>query len=402
MHPALEPADVRRLLLVALCALVVFTYGLGAGALWDHDETTYTQVAREMLQRRDPISLYVNGELWFDKPPLFMWLQALTGSVFGFTTFTARIWSAISGVAAVAATFLIARLLHGSLAALIAAAVAATTVQFLASARTAILDPILLACMLLAFYMYLVGHTTGDRRAYVWAWMWAGWATLAKGPIGLALPAMAVVALWGVRREWWRVREIPLWGVVIYATIGLSWFVVETLRHGTGFLQATVGRFMIGRVFGVVDNQSGPPWYYIPVLALGGFPWAAFFPSAIVYGLRRRHELASQVGLVWIAITFVMFSASTTKVANYILPVYPFLAMGIARLCRDALEGLPEAARLVRWAFGLMFVWVAAFMATAAIVGLVRYPLEVEALRNPLLVAAGVLAIGPVAALSCA
>ncbi|MGH2403234.1 MAG: ArnT family glycosyltransferase [bacterium] len=399
-HADIGSLEIRGLLAVVLGALLLFTYGLGAGALWEHDEPTYTQAAREMLQTRDPITMHLNGQPWFDKPPLFMWLQALTGSVFGFTTFTVRVWSAVFGGVCVVAVFLIARLLHGPPTALLASAVLATTMQFVASSRIAILDTTLLAFMLLAFYAYLVGHMTGSRRAYLWAFACAGLATLAKGPIGLVLPAMAVVALWALRREWWRWRQIPVWGLLIFAAIGLSWYAIETLRHGAEFLRITVGQYMIGRVTGVIDNQPGPLWFYVPVLPIGGFPWAAFFPSAIIYALRHRRDLAGQVVLASVGVPLALFSIAGTKTVNYILPVYPFLAIGVARLWRGALDGSQEEKRLVQWAFGLMLVWVAAALAVAGIVGLVRYPLEVEALRIPLFVLAGVMAAGPLVAVA--
>ncbi|MGH2375450.1 MAG: ArnT family glycosyltransferase [bacterium] len=391
--------EIASLLVVLVGALLLFTYGLGAGDLWEHDEPTYTQAAREMLRTRDPFTLYVNGQPWFDKPPLFMWLQALTGSLFGFTTFVARIWSAIFGTAAVAATFLIGRLLYGQQVGLLASVMLATTMQFIVSARIAVLDPILLAFMLLAFYMYLVSYQSGSRRAQVWAWVWAGVASLAKGPIGLVLPAMAVATLWTVRREWWRWRQIPAWGPVLFAVLGLSWYAIEAVRHGGEFLRITVGQHMFGRVVGVIDNQPGPPWYYLPVLLAGGFPWAAFFASAVVSALRQRRELAGQVLLAWAGLPLVFFSLAGTKTPAYILPVYPFLAIGVARLWHGALDGSHEETRLLRWAFGLMCVWVAAALTVVAVVGLVRYPLEVEALRAPLFVIAAVLAGGQLVSL---
>ncbi len=401
-HPAsdLSGAETRAVLVVVLGALLLFTYGLGAGDLWEHDEATYTQAAREMLGTRDPLTMHVNGRPWFDKPPLFMWLQALTGSAFGFTTFVARVWSAVFGALAVAATFLIARRLHGPRTGLMAAAMLATTMQFVGSSRIAVLDATLLAFMLLAFYMYLVADQTGSRRAHLWAWAWAGVASLTKGPIGLVLPALAIATLWAVRREWWRWRQIPVWGPVVFAAIGLSWYAVETVRHGAPFLRVTVGQYMLGRIFGVVDNQPGPLWFYAPVLLAGGFPWAAFFASAAVYALRHRTEAASQVVLAWVGVPLIFFSLASTKTVNYILPVYPFLAIGVARVWRGALDGSVEERRLVHWAFGLMVVWVAAAAAVAAGVGLVRYPLEVEALRTPLFVIAAVLTTGPLAALA--
>ncbi|MGH7754625.1 MAG: ArnT family glycosyltransferase, partial [Gemmatimonadales bacterium] len=313
-----QMSDTRRLLLVTLAALALFTYGLGVGTLWDQDEPKYVQVAREILETGDLFTLRLDGQPWFVHPPLFMWLQAITGILIGFTEFAARIWSAISGAAIVAATFLLARLLYGSTTAMLAAAIVATSFQVLGQSRLAVFDPTLVAFMLLALYMYLVAYTTRSRSAHLWAWMWAGWATATKGPIGVLLPAMAIVGLWVVRREWRRWQEIPWQGPLIFAAVGLPWYIVETVRHGEVFLRDAVGYYLFNRFFGVVENQPGAWWYYVPVLLLGAFPWTACIPSTAAWLLRRRSELASQVILLWCGVTIVFYSVAGTKLPNYV------------------------------------------------------------------------------------
>lgn len=398
-------ADVRRALLVTVAALALFSYGLGAGTLWDQDEAKYTQVAVEMLQTGDPFTLRVNGEPWFVHPPLFMWLQAATGWAFGFTEFTARIWSAISGAAAVGVTFLLGRFLYDGTTATVAAAVLATTFQFFAQSRLAVFDPTLLAFMLASLYMFLVAAASGSRAAQLWAWTWAGLATLTKGPIGLLLPGLVLgaLALVGPRRArpWW--REISPLGPVLYAVIGLHWYVIEAIRHGEPFLRTVVGYYLVGRFFGVVESQSGPWWFYVPVLLAGAFPWAGFLPSAIIYHLRRRHEYPSRIILLWVAVVLVFYTAAGTKLPNYILPVYPLLAIAIGRLCADAQRrGSADAPRLLAWAFGLVLAGAAAFVAAIAVFVLDRHPAETAALRAPLLVIAGTFALGPLAGVGLA
>jgi len=85
--------------LLGLAALLLFTVGLGQLSLRDTDEALYAVAAREVVERGDPLTLYVNGAPWFDKPPLHMWLVAATGWIFGFTEFTVRIWVALFGAA---------------------------------------------------------------------------------------------------------------------------------------------------------------------------------------------------------------------------------------------------------------------------------------------------------------
>jgi 4-amino-4-deoxy-L-arabinose transferase-like glycosyltransferase len=330
-----------------------------------------------------------------------MWLQAATGWAFGFTEFTARIWSAVSGAGVVGVTFLLGRFLYDGAAATLASVIVATTFQVFVQARLAVFDPTLLVFMLAAFYMFLVAATSGSRATHLWAWTWAGLATLTKGPIGLLLPLLVLgaLSLLGRRfvRPWW--RETPPLGPILFVVIGLHWYAIEAVRHGAPFLQTVVGYYLVGRFFGVVESQSGPWWFYVPVLLAGAFPWTAFLPATAVYHLRRRREYASQVILLWVGVILGFYTLAGTKLPNYILPVYPLLAIAIARLCVNALQpGSVEARRLLAWAFGLVVAGAAVFVAAVAVFGIDRHPAEVAALRNPLILLAGVLAVGPLAA----
>ena len=306
---------------------------------------------------------------------------------------------AISGAGIVAATFLLGRLFYGSATGLLAGAITATTFHIVIQSRLAVFDPTLLVFMLLALYMYLVGYTTGSRRAHLWAWAWAGLATMSKGPIGLMLPAMVIVGLWTVRREWGRWREIPLLGPLIYVAVGLPWYIIETARHGEVFVRTAIGYYLVNRFFGVVEDQPGPWWFYVPVLVLGTFPWTAFVPLAVAWLLRRRRDLGSQVVLLWCGITVAFYSLAGTKLANYVLPVYPVLAIGIARLWVDLLEDAPESRRLRRWAIVLLPGLLAFFVVALAMLGLTTFPAQVAGLRTPLLIVAVIFAGGPLAAL---
>lgn len=382
----------RRLLAVTLAALLLFSYGIGTGTLWDQDEPKYAGVSREILETGDPITLHSNGRPWFVHPPLFFWLQAATIWAFGFSEATVRIWSAISGAGAVAATFLLARLFYGPATAVLAAAILATTFQFLVQSRLGVFDPTLVLFMLLALYMYLVAYTSGSGRAEVWAWVWAGLATLTKGPIGLLLPAMAVGGLWLVRRDWSAWRNTSLLGPALFCLIGLSWYMVEALRHGVPFLRTAVGYYLFNRFFGVVENQPGPWWFYVPVLIVGTFPWTAFLPTAAIYHAKRRSELGSQVILLWSGITLLFYSMAGTKLPNYILPVYPMMAIGIARLWEES------ASRSMRTAASLLALTVAAFVSAIAFYGWTEFPSEMMGLRGPLAATAAVFVAGPLAA----
>ena len=330
-----------------LAAAVVLTfYRLGAGTLWDQDETKYAQVAREILQTGDPVTLHVNGGPWYVHPPLYMWLVAATGRVAGFSTFTVRFWSGVFSVVAVYATMLLGRALFNARTGLLAGAVLAVTFHFLVQSRLAVFDTVLVAFMLLAAYSGVRGYQTGRRGDYLRFFVFAGLATLTKGPIGLVLPGLVMVAFVTARRAWPRWREVP-WtaGFILYVLIGLSWYAAETVLHGGTFIRVVLGYYGVGRFFGVVENQAGPWYYYAPILIIGAFPWTAFWPAAGVWHWRRRREDGSLFILLWCGVVVVFYSLAQTKLPNYVLPVYPLAAVGVAAVW-DGVFDRPRATRI--------------------------------------------------------
>jgi 4-amino-4-deoxy-L-arabinose transferase-like glycosyltransferase len=332
---------------LAAAALLTF-YRLGAGTLWDQDETKYAEVAREILRTHDPITLHINGRPWYVHPPLYMWLVAGTGRAFGFDTFTVRVWSGIASVLAVYATMLLGRLLFNVRTGVLAGAVLAVTFHFLVQSRLAVFDTVLLAFMLLAAYNVLLGYRRGRPRDYLWFFIYAGLATLTKGPIGLVLPGLVAAAFVSVRRAWSRRREVP-WalGIAVYVVIGLGWYAAETALHGGVFVRTVLGYYGLGRFFGVVENQAGPWYYYIPIVLIGAFPWTAFWPAAAAWHTRRLRDDGSLFVVLWCGIVFVFYSLARTKLPNYVLPIYPLAAVGVAALWDALLAG--EASLRPRW-----------------------------------------------------
>jgi 4-amino-4-deoxy-L-arabinose transferase-like glycosyltransferase len=393
----------RERLWVALVlggAAFLSLYRLGAGSLWDQDETKYAQVAVELLQTGDAITLHVNGLPWYVHPPFYMWLVAATGHFAGFTEFTVRVWSALFSVLTVYATILVGRALFGHRTGLLAGAILAVTLQPMAQSRLAVFDTVLLAWMLLGVYFFLRGYKEGRRADYLWFFLFAGLATLTKGPIGLLLPALVIVPFVALRRTWDRLRDVP-WaaGIGIYAVVGLSWYALETWLHGRQFVSTVLGYYMFSRFFGVVENQAGPWSYYVPVVLLGAFPWTAFWPAAAAFhGRRWQEDDGSLFCLLWVGIAFLFYSVAGTKLPNYVLPIYPLAAVAVAAVWDAALRG-QERGRGIDLSFGLLLVLIAALF--AGIAGYLRgtFPDPYRAVGHLLVPPAGALLLGAFLAL---
>ncbi len=380
------------------CA-VLDLYRLGAPSLFDQDESEYGEIAREMADRGDPVTLHVNGQPWFVHPPLYMWLVAATGRVVGFSEFSIRIWSVVASLLAVYVTVLLGRDLFNPRVGLLAGAILALTLQYLFQSRLAVFDTVLIAWMLLAFRAFLAAYRSDRKGDYLRFFLFAGLATATKGPIGLVLPGLVIAAFIIVRRAWRWCARVP-WaeGLALYALVGLSWYVVETVRHGWAFIATNVGAYTLGRFFGVVEQHSAPWYFYVPVALLGAFPWTTFWPAAAAMHVRRwKDHDGSLLVLLWVIVPILFYTAAQTKLPGYIMPIFPFSAIAVAAVWDAALDRRRDR-RIVAAAAWLLLLVGALFWATAWFLG-AHYPGPFRDAGPALLGPAAVLVTGAIVAL---
>jgi 4-amino-4-deoxy-L-arabinose transferase-like glycosyltransferase len=118
-----------------------------------------------------------------------------------------------------------------------------------------------------------------------------------------------------------------------YLVVTLPWFIALAARAGPGTLAELIGHYTVGRYTGVIENQRGPLWYYVPVVIIGFFPWVAFIPAALGSALQAARLPASgfaRLALVWTIVPFVFFSFASTKLPNYVAMILPALAILVA------------------------------------------------------------------------
>ena len=129
-----------------------------------------------------------------------------------------------------------------------------------------------------------------DRYA-IYGWIAAGARVSCKGPrrAGNRAAGHRTILSFGIgvtSRRIRRRRARGSLGIFAFVAIAAPWPIALVLHYHLFPLQKLIGEYTIGRYTGVVENQSGPIWYYVPVIILGFFPWIAFLPMAIVYGVR--------------------------------------------------------------------------------------------------------------------
>ncbi|MBV8152525.1 MAG: hypothetical protein JO101_11065 [Candidatus Eremiobacteraeota bacterium] len=187
-----------------------------------------------------------------------------------------------------------------------------------------------------------------------------GFGLLAKGPVAALIVLMVIVPwlLW----EWRAKGRLawPAWGwwvagILLTLVIVAPWIMAVTAREGPRALDELVGHYSVGRYLGTIENQSGPVWYYIPVLILGFFPWIAFLPPAIVAAWRTATSAPTEsmpahlarLSLVWALLPFLFFSFANTKLPNYIALEFPALALLVGLWFDRVAQGELRRAALI-------------------------------------------------------
>ncbi|HMD02049.1 MAG TPA: glycosyltransferase family 39 protein, partial [Candidatus Baltobacteraceae bacterium] len=325
----------RAALIGGAVAAVATLPGLGIGTLWDNSETTYGEVAREVLLYHDPVVLHLNGDPWFIQPPLYFWIAALFAKVLGLSEFALRLPSALATIAMSGAVAYVVARLVSLRAAILSAVVLSTSLMQAVVGRLAIMDALLDLTVALAILAWFATLRNGDARAWYGGWAALGLGALAKGPVAPVVAALVigVWALWETRtgrRLVWPSPAAWAGGVALFAAIVAPWTIALVHTAGLPAIAELVGHYTFGRYVNVIENQPGPIWYYVPVVVLGFFPWFAYLVPASLYATREArngHGGLARLALVWAIIPFVFFSFAQTKLPNYIALEFPALAI---------------------------------------------------------------------------
>lgn len=329
---------VELLLVLALCYLFFF-YGLAAFGLVGADEPRYAQVAREMLQHHTWVTPTLYGNVWLEKPVLYYWGAIVSYKIFGVSDWAARLPGAVFATCMVAWIYVFTRRLRPG-SQLDAVVATCSTAFVFAFARAASTDIGLVAWLTIALLSWW-GFYESARRGWLLVFYAAlGLATLAKGPVAIALAAMVIVVFLFIRRDWPAILR-TLWtpGILLCALVTLPWYLAA--QHANPgffrefFLEHNLNRFATNRF-----QHRQHFWYYIPVLVLATLPWTLFVLAALVRGVRalRASGEDALVGFLslWVLVPVVFFSVSQSKLPGYILPAIAPCGLLVALYLRQS------------------------------------------------------------------
>lgn len=299
------------------------------------DEGRYAEIPREMVVSGDWLTPRLNGLKYFEKPALQYWTTAIAYELFGQSEWTSRLWTALTGFLGVLLTAAFCARLCGRQVALYAASIvsAMQLYGFMGHVNTLDMGVSFFLTLAVLAFVFAQRDEAGlrERRTALWlAYAAMALATLSKGLIGIVLPGAALVSYTLWQRDWGLWRRLHLTsGLAIYLLITAPWFIAVSLANPEFprffFIHEHFDRFLTKD-----HDRYEPMWFFIPVLFIGLIPWLGGLIGALKQGWRRdaaKHFQPRRFLLVWCLVVFSFFSVSDSKLASYILPIFPALAV---------------------------------------------------------------------------
>ena len=342
-----------------LFALLILGTGLGLRDPWPADEPRFALVAKQMVESGDWLFPHRGSELYSDKPPLFMWLQAAFLSLTGNLRIAFLLPSLLAALGTLWCVTDLGARLWSRRVGLYAGWALLLTIQFTWQAKKAQIDPLVVFWITLANYGLLRHALRGpDWRMWMLGWAAAGLGTISKG-VGVIALFMLLPMAFASLRGWQGVRlharRPAFWlGPLAFLAACGVWVVpmlVAALGNGGPEYRAYVDDILLRQTVTRYANawhHGQPPWYFIEVALTAWLPTMLALPWAIPAWRRRlqRRDARYLLPLGWVLLVFVFFSIPSGKRDMYILPALPMLCLALAPLLPGILRK-PNAQRLL-------------------------------------------------------
>lgn len=361
-----ERRGIRRdLLLLTLLIGGAFLLFLGYRALSVPDEGRYVEIPREMAATGDWLTPRLNGVKYFEKPPMFYWLQAIALELGGRSEFVLRLWPVLFGLGGCLAVYIAGRSLWTRRAGMLAAGTMATSLLYFELSRFIILDMAVTFFLTVTFVGFLLGvreppGRARDRLMYL-MYASAAAAVLTKGLIGIVLPGITIFAWLAITGRWSELRHVQLVaGTLLFLFLAAPWHIAAGDKNPEFLWFYFVHEHYLR--FTTSEHGRGQPfWFFIAILFVGWLPWSTFLPSAIFDAVRawwrdRPGRDGELFVLLWFALPFLFFSASSSKLIPYALPFFPPLALLLGRWLDRMLQRRIDTLIICAAVFGLICV----------------------------------------------
>lgn len=321
------------------------------------DEARNSEAAREMLVSGNYVVPTFNGQLRTDKPPLHYFFMALGYKLFGTGAFGARFFSGVFGALTVLATYWNVKRHKNRILAMITVFILLSSLLFVQEFHLAVPDPYLIFFISFSLFSFFNFYRFNSIWWFFATYISIGLGFLTKGPVALVLPGLVVPTFLLFKSEFnlKSIRRLkPVMGLLFVALIALPWYhMVHVETNG----EWTKGFFLDHNISRFGSEKEGHGGLFITTLlfvVLGLLPFSVFGVQGFILGWKaRRTDDFHFFSFLVATVTLLFFSMASTKLPNYPMPCYPFIAILIAfyfyKLVKERFR-----SRSVYWSLGLL------------------------------------------------
>ena len=339
MKFSIENSQKAWIFVVLAAALVSFIF-LNAYPISILDEAKNAEAAREMWVNGNYWVPTFNGELRTDKPPLHYYFMLLGFKLFGTTVLGARFFSGVMGFITLLATFGFARKHLGGAVAQTTMLILLGSFFFMQEFHLAVPDPYLIAFVTLGLFSFYHFFVTQKRLYLVLFYFFLALGTLSKGPVAIALPGLSVALFLLLQKELKNTfRYFPVLGLLGIALLVVPWFWQVHLKTDGIWTQGFFFDHNISRFSAPMEGHGGSFLVTLGFVLLGLLPFSFFIPQAFKHVWQERTNAALVFAACVVGVFILFFSISSTKLPNYTMPCYAFLALLLGAFFTKKMEG---------------------------------------------------------------
>ncbi len=289
------------------------------------DEETNIAVVREMKANTSLYIPYYQGSPFFEKPPLWYTINTVIIPDKPHSPIVFRAVSVLSAMLIILLSVGFVWKRHGTVSGVITWGMLMLSNQLFIRNPADIFSSHTLtsadldSLQILLILITVIASTKQHRYAQIAIGITTGLAVLTKGPLGF-VPLLVLTFMRTPTRTSWIVAII----------IMLPWYIGMISVFGKSFISSHIGYHLVARTITALEGHTNPPWYYLTIL-LNPLVYPVF-PVTLycLYTAIRSYRSLSPIYRYVCGICLAFFLLPTllgTKLAWYILPIYPFLAM---------------------------------------------------------------------------
>ncbi|MGC8588840.1 MAG: ArnT family glycosyltransferase, partial [Hydrogenobaculum sp.] len=302
----------KEIAIYTILSFYFFFLGNNILSITSPDEGRNLYAASYMLQTGHFLTPMFNCHFRFEKPPMLYWVSDLLFLIFGVHVWLARAVSGISAFIIGIFTYKIAKDIYKLENPFYASLILFTITHLWIESRAYVPEMLLTAFEIVSIYFFLKEKTT-------LGYIFMGFATLTKGPVGTAVVLMVIISL--KRNIKFIKKLIDIKGILLYVVIGWSWYIYMVYKYGFYYIYKFFIRNNIDVYTGQKNIHLYPFYYYIVVLFIALILWVPWFYSFLKKYLNQKTKAATDM-LIWSLVVLLFFTLSKNKLHHYIISIY--------------------------------------------------------------------------------